>query len=675
MKLNKWLYGVTALAMLAACSDKDIAPGGGEDEMNPGEVGSGYLAVQINLPQDAGTRAPVAGGNDNFDDGTPNEYNVDNAMIIIFKGKDEKSAKFCKAQDLKRPWFTNKEDENKQITSSYLAAVKVNDLTQTEIKNKETYWGLVILNRNGSTTGITTDETADVLENTSEVKIGGVKIDSSKTFQDVLNIVTTNSFLSVAGTGDNAVYNNFFMTNAPLSTVAGGGSSTQPAAGDIHYLVDLGQATYATIEEARNNVENCIYVERAVAKVTCANEGKYTFKLYDENGELVADSYKVKATVKYALTNTNKKSYVVRNVDFTDNHFKWDYSNKSYKRMVGEVAMPKLDSPYHEVEQSFYRTYWCLDPNYALPMPAEEKHVFDPATNANDVFVSIDKPLYCKENTFDVKHQSYFNTTMALFQVDFGIVTNDDDEAELGDGNLYIKNEDTSVIYISANAAASQEIARIKDDANIIKALEEAAKASGLKGTVENATQYLDINFELGKDNYLNCTSISLKSAPGVFNAAGIAKFKEIMGVDAEDGGAMAALIDNVNNMSEITVYEDGTSYYLQPIMHFGKIHCPLDNENEFVGTTTKDVYNKGEEFKEGGSDTDIEHARRYLGRYGVVRNNWYELNISNFTALGSPTVPDIDVDLSDDNKEVKKYIGVEIHVLSWAKRTQSYDF
>lgn len=28
MKLNKLLYGVAALAMLAACSDKDVAPGG-----------------------------------------------------------------------------------------------------------------------------------------------------------------------------------------------------------------------------------------------------------------------------------------------------------------------------------------------------------------------------------------------------------------------------------------------------------------------------------------------------------------------------------------------------------------------------------------------------------------------------------------------------------------------
>ncbi len=53
MKLKQWLYGATALAMLAACSDKDFGPESGSGEHNGnGDPVSGYLAVQINLPQE-----------------------------------------------------------------------------------------------------------------------------------------------------------------------------------------------------------------------------------------------------------------------------------------------------------------------------------------------------------------------------------------------------------------------------------------------------------------------------------------------------------------------------------------------------------------------------------------------------------------------------------------------
>ena len=47
MKLKQWLYGVMATAMLAACSDKDVAPdaGGGGDAK-----GSGYVYIAIGMP-------------------------------------------------------------------------------------------------------------------------------------------------------------------------------------------------------------------------------------------------------------------------------------------------------------------------------------------------------------------------------------------------------------------------------------------------------------------------------------------------------------------------------------------------------------------------------------------------------------------------------------------------
>ena len=57
-----------------------------------------------------------------------------------------------------------------------------------------------------------------------------------------------------------------------------------------------------------------------------------------------------------------------------------------------------------------------------------------------------------------------------------------------------------------------------------------------------------------------------------------------------------------------------------------------------------------------------------FLGRYGVLRNNWYNLSITGVNKIGTPdiNVPD---NTPDDNLD--SYISVKINVLSWAKRQQ----
>ena len=60
----------------------------------------------------------------------------------------------------------------------------------------------------------------------------------------------------------------------------------------------------------------------------------------------------------------------------------------------------------------------------------------------------------------------------------------------------------------------------------------------------------------------------------------------------------------------------------------------------------------------------------QHLGRYGVVRNNWYEVNINSISGPGEPEIPEPDG--PDDKAE--GYIRTEINVLSWAKRSQNVD-
>lgn len=95
----------------------------------------------------------------------------------------------------------------------------------------------------------------------------------------------------------------------------------------------------------------------------------------------------------------------------------------------------------------------------------------------------------------------------------------------------------------------------------------------------------------------------------------------------------------------KIRFYKGGVMfYYTTVIKHFSGI-------NDAAGTTYKE--------------------EDYLGLYGVVRNNWYDIVINSVSGPGEPEIPVI----PDEpvNKE-HSFINAEINILSWAKRTQDVD-
>lgn len=699
MELKKWIYGAAALAVLAGCSDREIAPENVDNGFTDETSGlNSYLAVEIKLPQESGTRGESDESNDFFADGTKEEYDVKNAMIVVFKGgEDEKAATFYRAYDLVKPFFTNLPTTD-QITSSYIAAIPVQKLSTAD---NEHYYGLVILNRNETSTKVASG-TEGFEDN---VFIAGKELKKGTTLSTILNYIST-----LNDANETEFYNNngFFMTNAPLSNKKGSKDSNT---GDIRYLADLGTRTYETMAEAKENINSCVYVERALAKLTSSvKDGAYKeMKFVDKDGNALS-GITIEGTVSYALTNTNKKSYIVRNVEFdegdtSDSHFSWNLisskfigdgviNNEGY-RMIGSKNMPDLNSPFHGTEVNWYRTYWCKDPNYnknmyndAVPEDASESDkllVENPNSDEMNIitkdeeFRSITKgnntlnPIYCRENTFDVKHQTNGNSTMAIFRIAFKVIK----DGKIAD-HLYIRDGDKKTIYIDEKAACSPEYSRIYNDADVQEALKQALKECPTitEGTdmVKNAEQYLDVKIVMNKTSkLLEIESISLAETTGItqkakdiFNAyLGRADGKNESG--EEVGTRHSNLLAKVNNIGDITKYEDAVSYFTIPVKHFGDFYCPWD---EVIGTTTKDVYNGGAEF--GANDA---HAQNYLGRYGMVRNNWYDLQISKIQALGYPSIPTIDVTLSDDNKEENRYLGVEIHVLSWAKRAQNVEF
>lgn len=101
---------------------------------------------------------------------------------------------------------------------------------------------------------------------------------------------------------------------------------------------------------------------------------------------------------------------------------------------------------------------------------------------------------------------------------------------------------------------------------------------------------------------------------------------------------------DDVTKIGEIRYYKDGGCYYYAiPIEHFGQ------------------SYTAGE----------IKAQNKYQGRYGVVRNNWYQITINSVSGPGEPEITPPDDEHVDDEEG---YIKCTINVLSWAKRSQSVD-
>lgn len=94
-----------------------------------------------------------------------------------------------------------------------------------------------------------------------------------------------------------------------------------------------------------------------------------------------------------------------------------------------------------------------------------------------------------------------------------------------------------------------------------------------------------------------------------------------------------------------ISTYLNGEAYYIARIKHF----------NELTPWTAGTAY---------GSDNAA-----YLGRYGVLRNNWYSLSVTKISNLGYPEVPEVKPNVPDDEND--QYINVEVKILDWAKRTQ----
>ncbi len=648
MKKNFFPVALMALAIgFNACSSDDVtvnANGGGKVPFAEG----GYVKMAINLPSQPSNKA----ANDNFEesDGLASEYEVKNATLLLFQGDSEDEARFHSAYDLGTAYMAN--DPDNQITTTTRIVKKVGDNV-----TGDNLYGYVILNHN-NLVSVKPDATAEL---NGESLVG-------TTFEDFREKVVSggvNTFKS-----DNK---GFFMDNAPLSDVPGG--AVGPSTAKIHTLVVLNDQVYSSKAEAEKEKAAEVFVERAVAKVTL--EDKSSNKLVGSDIKIEGLDEEAPFTIEgWALDVTNNKSYVARKYDSKWNEYGASGVANPY-RFIGSTALRTAAGVPVE-GSAFYRTYWAEDPNYAnlngtwTDATANENFTYLKKTKTvtgpgatvtvvnndlSDVLKGKNEPLYCMENTSSVAHMTTREATRAIVKVKF-----------FGGNDFYTFNDDNTTLYNNVNMEKRVKQAILNNVSVVDKLKVDFKKAVG-KITENDITLNLgvidadgnvdktkcDKNGKVYLASYTVKKQVTLDDGSTVDKSVTYTYAKKADGSPENDG-----YLNEELGIGTIVKYDKGMAYYPIYIKHFGDDLTPWKRPTD---TNTFD--------KPYGDSESVESSNKYLGRYGVLRNNWYTISIKSISNVGSAVVPEIDIKDETYIDKAENYIAVRINVLSWAKRTQ----
>ena len=368
----------------------------------------------------------------------------------------------------------------------------------------------------------------------------------------------------------------------------------------------------ASKQQAENSEATTVYVERGLAKVSL-EDGSENKHVDIAEGNYKGDKVDITG---WTLDVTNTKTYPV--------HVTEGLWADTWKTTVTPAATngATMDR-FHDKRGEFPRVYWGVDPNYKTDFATEAKceKEFTMATTADfKTGENAKKPQYCFENTFDIDHMVQGQTTRVLFSAKYR-------PAGFGDGETFYKMGNSSQLWNAAKVEA-----QIK-----AKAMEVLEEADETKVTVTLAAPA----------NNLTKAGVHTVAAANVqHNSADISE-ADALKINAKLGFKDATPTEAAVRLS---TFESGVSYYIARVKHFG------------------DYLTKWE----AGNDTYGSNNINWLGRYGVLRNNWYELSVNSVSGPGYPDVPKVNPTDPDDVND--QYINVEVKILKWAKRSQKVD-
>ena len=588
----KHLFGLAVIAaMTASCSsNEDLGTAGPGTGTN--EAGVGYATFTINLPTTSGTRA---GGDPTYDQGTLDEYDVNDVTLLIFKkGEATKEGDYTFVEKANlgnmAPW--KKDDTANGITASATITAELTGVALTNEGSKSDYYALAILNNNADATGAG----------------GKVTLPTAPTTESTTPPVTYGSW-NAASNADEAKFKDntkgFYMANAPVF-VEGGEPTT---------LVNIDKV-YATKQKAETNAATTIHVERGLAKVTVAS-ADFTKTFNPSGTKYNKDEVKITA---WNLDVTNNSTFPIHKTTGLNSPFTTIWS-------ASTAPAPSTGRFVDAANSAFKRVHWGVDPNYSTDLDETAcKNAFKILAPNAEINGTAKEPQYCLENTFDIKHMLQGQTTRVVFKATYkpdGITK----------GNTFYKIGNSTDLWSEENL--KKQIKTVALNVMGITEAEEQAKYD------VDLSKGSNISGVAGHQHLVQAENITYsgEAASSQVKPAAITAINEKLGLSDAAG---------------ISTYLNGEAYYIARIKHFGDVQTPWNEGDETYG------------------DNDATQNKKYLGRYGVLRNNWYELTVNSVSGPGTPDVPTIKPDVPDD--ESYKYISVSVKILSWAKRTQKVD-
>ena len=490
---------------------------------------------------------------------------------------------------------------------------------------------------NESTNGITTEATitaelssakvdekgdkyyALVILNNKVGKDKKVALPSGPTTYGVWNVASNATATNLVNNKDG-----FYMANAPRFTDA----DVEPTT-----LVPI-KGIYRTKEEAHSKPATTVHVERGLAKVTVGSNSTGKNNYFAKDGANATGSNyssdKVEIT-EWALDVTNNYSFPVHvtsglkaGITPTDPTAQKvpAYADiwKNEAAAAGTTAATNRFVSQLPAKDAFKRVYWGIDPNYSKNLTDKDacgqEFTLVKADGSDATWKSSKDPLYCLENTFDIYHMMQGQTTRVLLKATYTPSA--------------VATETDKTFFMIGNSSDIWTTKTLKDQI--------ASKAKEALSLTTAPTVELKEDLLKGGTHFLTLENVSIKDGETEkVDADLVAKLNNKLGLDETKGVG-------------IKTYKNGESYYIARIKHFGDDLTPWVAGNENYG----------------GKNLN------WLGRYGVLRNNWYDLTVNSISGPGYPDVPEVKPDTPDD--EDTKYISVSVKILDWAKRSQSWD-
>ncbi len=375
-----------------------------------------------------------------------------------------------------------------------------------------------------------------------------------------------------------------------------------------------------------------ISVERVVAKVSLKAGDNYMAdadtgtKYFTVGNDLSHAGDKI-TILGWTLGNTNTKAFPFRKVETS-----WSTIDPLWENAI----CPSKVNPA--------RIYWAVDPNYNRTVAESQ---FSTPTSVKDDAGWTDAAEYCLENTCDYNWMYKSQVTRLIVKTKY--IPNSTNKTATGNNTT----DDDATWWSFTTVAAHYSAKNMYW--NIIKwAHDNLNKDNDMPDAPDNGDGITtaESGDELTGTSSDNRWKITLKSDGHLHY-----KLDKVSYQKTDDFGTTdlsgASLDAFHSSMGRIQKYDKGVCYYEIFIRHF------TDEEGGYAPADGSPWVKEGE------------YAQAQLGRYGVVRNNWYTVTINSIKEPGEPTIPD---DPEEPVDTETAYINCSIEISAWAKRNHSID-